>query len=100
VSVYYLGEIRLGSALHKQVYFGLTGRPKAGGGNFSFQPTGAWIGKLPIQPKLIELTDLFPGAYSKLFAKLEDEHKSLDKLTSVTVTPDHAVLAFEPAPAK
>jgi hypothetical protein len=100
VTIRYVGEIRMGSALRKQVYFGLTGRPKAGGGSFSLQPVGGWIGKLPIQPKLIELTGLFPGAFSKLFTKLEDEHTSLDKLSSVTVTPVHAVLAFEPAPAK
>jgi hypothetical protein len=100
VTIHYLGEIRLGSAVRKQVYFGLKVSPQASGGSFTLKPTGGWIGKLPIQPKLIELTGLFPGVYRKLFVKLEDEQKSLDKLSSVTVTPEHATLGFEPAPAK
>jgi hypothetical protein len=100
VTIKYLSELHVGSVLRKQIYFGLTGLPKTGGGQFTLKVTGGWIGKLPIQPKLIELTNLFPGAFSKLFAHLDDEEKSLGKLTAITVTPGRAVLAFTPAPAK
>jgi hypothetical protein len=100
VRIDYVGEVRIGSSLSKQLYLGLAGTPTAGPGGFAFQPTGAWIGRLPIHPKLIELTGFYLDYFAKLFAKLDNEAKSLEKLSSITVSPDKAVLSYQPPSAK
>ena len=100
VKVSYLGDLRLGTAVHKQFCFALAGTPTAGQGVFEFKPTGAWIGSLPIQPKLVELTGFFQSNFAKLFAKLDNERKALDKLSSIAVTHQKAVLSYQPAATK
>ena len=100
VKVSYLADLRFGTAVHKQFCIALAGVPSVEQGGFVFRPTGAWIGKLPIQPKLIERTSLMQNIFAKLFAKLDNERKSLDKLSSITVTREKAVLTYQPAAAK
>ena len=100
VKVSYLGELRLGTAVRKQFCFGLAGTPTAGQGTFMFKPTGAWIGRLPIHPKLIELTGFYQSYFASFFAELDNERKSLDKLSSIAVTHEKAVLTYQPAAAK
>ena len=100
MKVNYIGELRLGDAIHKQFYFGMTGTPTIEDGNFVFNPSGGWIGKLPIHPKLFEVTGLFQSYLGKLFVKFDAERQALDKLSSITITPDQAALNYQPAPAK
>jgi len=100
VKVNYVGELRFGGPVHKQFCFGLAGTPTVGKGTFVFKPTGAWVGKLPIHPKLIELTGGFQNIFAKLFTRLDNERNSLDRLSSITITPEKAVLAYQPAATK
>jgi hypothetical protein len=100
VKVVYLGELRLGDALRKQIYLCITGTPSIRDGGFDFKTTGAWVGKLPLHPKLFQATGWPQSYFDHLFSKFEAEQNALDKLSSVTVTPGKAVLTYQPPAGK
>jgi hypothetical protein len=100
MKIVYLGEIHLGDSLRKQLYLGLSGTPAMEQGSFEFKPTGAWIGALPIHPKLLQMTGLFQKYFGSLFSKLDTERDALNKLTSVTVGPGKVVLDYQPPAGK
>jgi hypothetical protein len=96
----HVGEIHLGDSLRKQVYLGLAGTPTIQQGSFEFKPTGAWIGALPIHPKLLQVSGLLQNYFGSLFNKLDTERDALNKLTSVTVSSGKAVLNYQPPVGK
>jgi hypothetical protein len=100
VKAIYVGELRFGDSLHKQVYVAIAGTPSIVGGGFDFKTTGAWVGKLPLHPKLVELTGWPQSFLGHLFGRLEAEQDAIDKLSSITVTPGKAVLTYEPPAGK
>jgi hypothetical protein len=100
VKLGYVGELQLGTAVHKQLYLGLAGRLSIEGGEAKFRPTGAWLGRLPIHPKLVEWTGLFQNYFSGLFRKQDAEKQALDKLSSIALTDGHAVLTYQPSASK
>jgi hypothetical protein len=100
MKISYVGEIRLGDALHKQVYLAMSGTPVVEDGGLEFKPTGAWIGNLPVHPKLVQNTDLFQRYFGKLFGKFDAEKQALEKLSSITVVPGKTVLNYQPPAGK
>ena len=97
VVVSFLGELHFGQLVTKRVYLSMSGTPTITKGGFDLTPTAGRIGSLPLPAKFLELTDLFQKGFGKIFSQLDAERQSLDKLSSITVTPHHAVLNYEPA---
>jgi len=96
----FLGELRLGNYARKQLYLGMTGIPAIEKGRFVFKPLGGRIGTLPVPQKLLELTDFFDRYFSGLLGRLGDERDSLNKLSAITVTSEHAVLDYQSVAAR
>ncbi len=99
VKLGYLGDLQLGS-VHKQVYLGLAGRLSVAQGAVRFEPTGGWIGRLPLHPKLVEWTGLLQNCFSGLFEKQDVEKQALGKLTSITISDGKATLRYQPPASK
>ena len=100
IKITFHGEIHFGDFAKKELYLAMSGVPTADGNYFEFKPTGGWIGTLPIHPKLLELTDLFQNYFGRVFGRLDEDRRALYKLTSITVTPQKAVLTYQPPAAK
>ena len=96
----YLGELHLGNFASKRLYLGVTGIPAIEKGRFVFKPQSGRIGTLPVPQKLLELTDLFDRYFSGLLSRLGDERDSLNKLSSITVTHERAILEYQPAASR
>jgi hypothetical protein len=96
VNVESLGDLHIGPSLRKKVYLSCAGVPAVQDGDFDFRPAGAAFGKLPIHPVLLEATDFIQSYFRKLFGRLGNEKSLLDKLSSIAVKPQLAVLTYQP----
>jgi len=96
VTAVFLGRLHIAGSLEKQVYLSYTGEPTVENGHFVFKPTAGALGALPISPWLLVRTGLFDGCFAKLFVNLDKEKQALDSLSSITVTPQMAVLSYQP----
>jgi len=96
VRAIFLSKLHLGGSLDKQVYLSYTGVPTIEGGQFVFKPVGGAVGSLPINPWILAKTGLFDRYYARVFGNLGQEKQVLDALSSISVTPKEAVLAFQP----
>jgi hypothetical protein len=82
----FAGVVHFGTIYDKRIYFGYEGRPEIRDETLIFQPTGGWIGKLPIAPAILGSVPFFDNIFGSLFRNLADEKKVLDRCSSVTVT--------------
>jgi hypothetical protein len=77
------------------------GVPAIEGDRFVFQPTGGYIGRLPIHPKILRDTGLLDRYYAQLFNSLSGDRELLGSLTAISVDPKGGVeLKYDPAPRK
>lgn len=88
VKVELLATAHLGTIYDKPLFFAYEGQPTIAGGHFVFRPTGAWLGQLPIAPRLPWLIPLFEQRIVSLLADLAGDQVALDKLTAINVTGD------------
>jgi len=99
VKTAFLGKLSIGSAFCKDVYLSLTGIPAIENGGFVFKSVGGEIGSLPVSPWLMEHTGILKNYFAGLFAGQTREKQILDSLKSITVTPQEAVLSYDPSAA-
>ena len=94
-----LATAHFGTTYDKPLAFIYEGQPTIADGHFIFKPTGAWIGQLPIYPRLPFLMPLFEQRIVSLLPELTGNQSLLDKLTAITVTGASIELA-KAAPAQ
>lgn len=94
-----LGEVRFDRYFTKRIYVSMTGIPEITPHGVDLKPTAGRFGSLPIPAKLLDSTDLMQKFLGKLLSNLRYERHSLDKLTSIKIDSDRAILNYEP-PAK
>ena len=99
IKVEILATAHLSTLYDKPLYFAYEGQPRIAGGHFVFQPTGAWLGHLPISPRLPVLLPLFAQRIASLLTELAGDQALLDKLTAINVTGD-TVEFVKAAPAQ
>ena len=99
VTASFLSEMRFGTLFGKRLFLSMTGAPVITPGGFDLKPTSGRIGSLPVPAKLLDQTDFVQKWFGRIFARLDTERQALDKLSSITVTSERAVLKYEP-PAK
>lgn len=99
VKTIFVGKLSIGSAFSKGIYLSLTGTPTIEDGQFVFKPVSGAIGSLPVSPWIIEHTGLLENYFATLFARQTKEKQILDSLKSISVTPQQAVLNYEPTSA-
>ena len=92
IKLEFVGVIHFGTFYDKSLYFGYTGEPVVVDGKFSFRPSGGWIGKLPVHPKILAVVPFIDNAFGQMFQNLKEDAELLDKLTSLTITPEGAQL--------
>ncbi|MEI8314039.1 MAG: zinc ribbon domain-containing protein [Verrucomicrobiota bacterium] len=85
VKVELLATAHFGTMYDKSLYFAYEGQPMIVAGRFVFKPTGAWLGQLPIHPRLPVLMPLFEQRITSLIQELTGEQALLDKLTAINV---------------
>ena len=81
-----LATAHFGTTYDKPLVFIYEGQPTIADGHFIFKPTGAWIGQLPIYPRLPFLMPLFEQRIVSLLPELTGKQSLLDKLTAINVT--------------
>ena len=86
VKIEFLGTAHFGTFFDKNFYLSYAGQPVVTGGQFMFQPTGGWLGKLPIHPKILSMTPWIESYFAQLINGLTEEKMLLDKLTDIAVT--------------
>jgi hypothetical protein len=97
VTVVVDGKIKLGT-FEKGVAFRYSGVPTIKGDRFIFRVTGGYIGRLPIQPKILDYTGLLDSYYAQLFRSLSADRELLGNLTAISVDPNRGVeLKYDPA---
>jgi hypothetical protein len=96
VTAIFVGKIHFGGSVEKQLYLSYTGVPTIEGGHFVFKSVGGSLGSLPMGPWLLEKTGLFDRYYAKVFANLGQEKQTIDSLSSISVSPQEAVLNYQP----
>ena len=96
VTAILISRIHLGGSFEKQFCCSYTGVPATEGGHFVFKPVGGFVGTLPIHPWILEKTGLFDHCYGRLFVNLGQEKQVLGLLTSISVTPKHVLLKYQP----
>lgn len=97
VKLEFTGLVHFGTIYNKRIYFGYEGLPEIRGEQLVFQPTGGWIGKLPIAPVILSSVPFFDNIFGSLFRNLTDEKKVLDRLTAITITKQGAHLTKDAA---
>lgn len=99
VKIEFLGTAHFSTYFDKNLYLGYEGRPTVTGGQFVFQPTGGWIGKLPIHPFILTSTAFLESRFARLFSELGSEKALLAKLTEINVAKGFVtfVMSVEPA---
>jgi hypothetical protein len=85
VSVILLGDLRIGESWKHPMYMRLTGVPRIEGGEFTFEPVGGAVGKLPLHPLVVRKTPLPSRFYVNMLSNLSIEKALLNRLTSVEV---------------
>lgn len=96
VTAIFIGKIHFGGSVDKQLYLSYTGVPTVEAGHFVFKPVRGALGSLPISPWVLEKTGLFDRYYAKVFSNQGHEKQVLDSLSSISVTPNEAVLNYQP----
>jgi hypothetical protein len=96
VTAVFLGRIHIAGSVEKQLYLSYTGVPTVENGHFVFKPKAGALGALSIGPWLLVKTGLFDHCFAGLFGRLDREKQALDTLSSITVTPQMAVLSYQP----
>ena len=77
------------------------GVPAVEGDRFVFQPTGGYIGRMPIHPKILRETGLFDRYFAQLFHGLDGDRELLGELAAITVDPQRGVeLKYDTVPRK
>lgn len=95
VMVVVQGKLQITSTVGKELVFRCTGVPAIENG-FKFNRTGGWIGKLPVHPKLLDLTGLFDRYFGTLFSQLRHEKELLDRAQRLVIEKDAATIQYEP----
>jgi hypothetical protein len=83
VSMILLGDLRVGETWKHPMYMRLTGVPRIEGGEFTFEPVGGAIGKLPLHPLVVRKTPLPQRFYVNILSNLSIEKALLNRLTSI-----------------
>jgi hypothetical protein len=96
VTAIFIGKIHLGGSLDKQLYLSCTGVPTIEGGHFVFKRINGALGSLPMSGWILQKTGLFDRYYARAFTNLGHEKQVLDTLSSISVTPQGAVLDYQP----
>ena len=99
VQIEFLGATHFGSYFEKNLYLAYEGQPTVRAGKFIFQPTGGWIGKLPVHPVLLRITSFFESRFGRMFNEFSSEKELLDTLTAIDVTKESVTFAKAAAPA-
>ena len=99
VKVDVLAMAHFGTMHDQSMYFAYEGQPTVADGHFIFKTTGAWLGQLPIYPRLPFLIPLFERRIANLFPELTGNQSLLDKLTAINATGE-SVEFVKAAPAK
>jgi hypothetical protein len=96
VELIYVGDIKIGTAFTKRLYLNFTGVPVVEEHYFEFRPVAAYVGQLPIHPRLLDVTSFIQNAFGRILIKLDHERELLEKLNSITVKSGKAVLTYQP----
>ena len=94
-----LATAHLGTVCDKALYFAYEGQPLIVAGQFVFKPTGAWLGQLPLDPRLPFLMPLFEQRIVSLLQELTGDQPLLDKLAAINVTPQAVEFVVSAPPA-
>ena len=92
----FVGKLSVGTVFTKGLYLSLTGTPTIEDGHFVFKPVAGAVGALPVHPWIIEQTGFLENYFQQLFAS---QKQVFDSLKSISVTPQEAVLKYEPPAA-
>jgi hypothetical protein len=99
VTVIVIGQLQVGSSFKKEFSVSYTGLPTVEDGRFVFKPTAAAIGALKIPSIILKNSSVIQSYYAQLFRNMTEERRLLDKLSSILVNKEHAVLEYHPAAA-
>jgi len=92
----FLGKLHIAGSVAKQIYLSYTGVPTIEEGHFVFKPTAGSFGALPLSPWLLVKTGILDHYFARLFVNMDKEKQVLDSLSSISVTPQSAVLNYQP----
>ena len=93
------GELRLGEELKKKLFISYTCIPVVQNGILDNKPVAATFGLLPVHPLILENTSVVQRYIGGIFAKLDRERATLQKLSAITIRRERATLQYEPKPA-
>jgi hypothetical protein len=96
VTAIFLGKLHIAGSVEKQIYLSYTGVPTIEHGQFVFKPTAGSFGALPLSPGILVKTGFLDHYFAKLFVNMGKEKQVLDSLSSISVTPQSAVLNYQP----
>ena len=99
VQIEFLGTTHFGSYFEKKLYLAYEGEPTLRDRKFSFQPTGGWIGKLPVHPVILRITSFFESRFGRMFNEFTSEKELLDTLTAIDVTKESVTFVKTAPPA-